>query len=43
MLGVLCLLKGLCMLLSERFNEFLMQDQYYFESGVEGELIVALP
>jgi hypothetical protein len=31
------------MLLSERFNEFLMQDQYYFESGVEGELIVALP
>ncbi|HCF3401199.1 TPA: inovirus-type Gp2 protein [Pseudomonas aeruginosa] len=31
------------MLLSERFNEFLMQDQCYFESDVEGELIIALP
>lgn len=31
------------MFMSEKFNEFLIQDQYYSESGVEGELVVALP
>ncbi|MCQ4311059.1 inovirus Gp2 family protein [Pseudomonas stutzeri] len=31
------------MLVSEKFNEFLVQDQYYFENGRGGELMVALP